>query len=78
MPYDEGAFHFDVTSTYGSRSLLACRFHCFATIQSWWGWIFSDGKFWNPYTESEELKLLTKKVHCLLWKMTQLLKMYFT
>jgi YidC/Oxa1 family membrane protein insertase len=64
LPYDEGAFHFDITSTYGSPQFVGLRdFTVLPTIQSWWGWIFSgmEGS-WTPYTESEEeLKLLTKE-----------------
>ena len=64
MPYDEGAFHFDITSTYGSPQFVGLRdFTVLPEIQSWWGWIFSgmDGS-WDPYTDiDEELKLLTKE-----------------
>ena len=64
LPYDSDAFHFDITSTYGSPQFVGLRdFTVLPTIQSWWGWIFSgmEGS-WTPYTESEEeLKLLTKE-----------------
>ena len=63
MPYDEGAFHFDITSTYGSPQFVGLReYTVLPAIQSWWGWVFSgmDGS-WQPYTDvDEELKLLTK------------------
>lgn len=63
MSYDSDAFHFDMTSTYGSPQFMGLReYTVLPEIQSWWGWIFTgmDGS-WNPYTDiDEELKLLTK------------------
>ena len=62
--YDAGAFHFDVTSTYGSPQFLGLRdYTILPEIQSWWGWIFGgmEGS-WQPYTDlNDELKLLTKE-----------------
>jgi hypothetical protein len=64
LPYDDGAFHFDVTSTYGSPQFIGLRdFSVLPEIQSWWGWIFSGMEdSWQPYTDTnDELKLLTKE-----------------
>ena len=56
LPYDADAFHFDITSTYGSPQFVGLReFTVLPEIQSWWGWIFSgmDGS-WEPYTDIDE------------------------
>ena len=63
VPYDSDAFHFDMTSTYGSPQFIGLReYTVLPEIQSWWGWVFAgmDGS-WEPYRDiDEELKLLTK------------------
>ena len=64
IPYDADAFHFDLTSTYGSPQFLGLReYTVLPEIQSWWGWIFAGMEdSWDPYTDiDEELKLLTKE-----------------
>ena len=63
VPYQEGAFHLDVTSTYGSPQFIGLNeYTVLPSIQSWWGWLFGgmEGS-WTPYADgTDELKLLTK------------------
>ena len=63
VPYQAGAFHLDVTSTYGSPQFIGLNeYTVLPSIQSWWGWLFGgmEGS-WVPYAEgTDELKLLTK------------------
>ncbi len=64
LPYQEGAFHFDVTSTYGSPQYIGLNeYTVLPEIQSWWGWIFSGMEdSWTPYAAgTDELKLLSKE-----------------
>lgn len=62
LPYQEGEFHLDFTSTYGAPQYVGLNeYTVLPSIESWWGWIFSGmSDSWAPYADgTDELKLLT-------------------
>ncbi len=62
LPYQEGEFHLDFTSTYGAPQHVGLNeYTVLPSIESWWGWIFSGmSDSWAPYADgTDELKLLT-------------------